>query len=235
MPQTYTLKGLHCANCVEKTSAALKPLTSGLKVTLLPPQATFTPKKGVTLEQLNAALAKVGAYTLTTSSSTEEAPLLPPEAKKWLTTYQPLLVIVGYIFGVALLAGGSLHGFMQTFMAGFFLVFSGFKLLNLQGFATAYATYDLLAARNRTYALAYPFIELALGIAYLTGFAPSLTNAVTLGVMLFSSLGVIKALQGKRKIQCACLGTSLNLPMTTVTVVEDLTMAAMAALMLLFA
>ena len=32
---------------------------------------------------------------------------------------------------------------------------------------------------------------------------------------------------------CACLGTALNLPMTKVTLVEDLTMAAMAAGMLL--
>jgi hypothetical protein len=44
---------------------------------------------------------------------------------------------------------------------------------------------------------------------------------------------VLRALWDKRAIRCACLGTALNLPMTKVTLVEDLTMAAMAALMLI--
>ncbi|MFG0292813.1 MAG: hypothetical protein ACF8MJ_06615 [Phycisphaerales bacterium JB050] len=43
---------------------------------------------------------------------------------------------------------------------------------------------------------------------------------------------MLKPLRKKRKIHCACLGTALNLPMTKVTLVEDLTMASMAAAML---
>ena len=93
--------------------------------------------------------------------------------------------------------------------------------------------YDLLAKRVYSYGYIYPFIELGLGIAYLIDFSPILTNAVTLIVMLFSSIGVIKAVMSKQKIRCACLGTGFNLPMTTVTIIEDLLMAAMAAWMLL--
>jgi hypothetical protein len=47
-----------------------------------------------------------------------------------------------------------------------------------------------------------------------------------------SAVGVLKALLDRRAIRCACLGTALNLPMTKVTLVEDLGMAAMAAGML---
>jgi hypothetical protein len=36
----------------------------------------------------------------------------------------------------------------------------------------------------------------------------------------------------KDEIQCACLGTVFKLPMTTVTIVEDLLMVVMAAAML---
>ena len=36
----------------------------------------------------------------------------------------------------------------------------------------------------------------------------------------------------KKKIKCACLGDIFNLPMSTVTIVEDLTMVAMAGIML---
>jgi hypothetical protein len=51
--------------------------------------------------------------------------------------------------------------------------------------------------------------------------------------MVVGAIGVLKALLDKRAIRCACLGTALNLPMTTITLVEDLGMAAMAAVMLL--
>ena len=119
------------------------------------------------------------------------------------------------------------------FMAGFFLVFSFFKMLNLKAFANTYAMYDLLAMRSKAYGFIYPFIELALGIAYLLGFAAQATNALTLIVMGFSSLGVIRAVMNKQKIKCACLGAVFDLPMSTITIIEDLLMAAMAAWMLL--
>jgi hypothetical protein len=86
-----------------------------------------------------------------------------------------------------------------------------------------------LALRWRTYGLVYPFLELALGIAYIVNFQPFLTNLFTILLMGFSSIGVIKSVLAKRKIRCACLGTVFNLPMSTVTIVEDLLMAGMAA------
>ncbi len=52
---------------------------------------------------------------------------------------------------------------------------------------------------------------------------------IILGV---SSIGVIKSNLAKQKIQCACLGSVFNLPMSTVTIVEDLLMVVMAELML---
>ncbi|NBO10845.1 MAG: hypothetical protein EBV25_04690, partial [Methylophilaceae bacterium] len=119
------------------------------------------------------------------------------------------------------------------FMAGFFLVFSFFKMLNIQAFASSYAMYDLLAIRFKAYGYIYPFIELGLGIAYLISYNPITTNTLTLIVMTFSSLGVIKAVLDKQKIRCACLGTVFNLPMSTVTIIEDLLMAAMALWMLI--
>jgi hypothetical protein len=73
---------------------------------------------------------------------------------------------------------------------------------------------------------------LGLGVAYLTAFAPLATNAITLVVMGVSAVGVAKAIAAKRKIQCACLGTVFNLPMSKVTLIEDGLMILMAAAML---
>ena len=107
------------------------------------------------------------------------------------------------------------------------------KILNVTAFADAYMSYDVVARKFRAYGFIYPFIELALGAAYLVNFQPFAINLVTLIVMGVSSIGVIQSLLNKRKIRCACLGTVFNLPMSVITLVEDGLMVAMAAAMLL--
>lgn len=125
-------------------------------------------------------------------------------------------------------------GLMTYFMAGFFLVFAGFKLIDLSGFAEGYAQYDLLAKRWKGYGYIYPFIELSLGLALLIGSNSLIVNWVILVVMTFSGLGVAIKIRRKEKFQCACLGTFLKVPLTKVTLIEDFGMAAMAAIMLLW-
>jgi hypothetical protein len=117
-------------------------------------------------------------------------------------------------------------------MAGFFLVFSFFKFLDLKGFATSYAMYDVVAKKIPVYGFIYPFLELGLGIAYLINFDPVITNWATIIIMAISSMGVIQSVLNKKKIQCACLGAVFNLPMSTVTIIEDLLMVGMAVAML---
>jgi hypothetical protein len=122
---------------------------------------------------------------------------------------------------------------MQYFMAGFFLVFSFFKLLNLKGFAESYVMYDVLAKRIPVWAYIYAFVELGLGIAYLINFNPFITNSITFIVMSISIVGVLQSVLNKKKIQCACLGAVFNLPMSTVTIIEDALMIAMSGIMIL--
>ena len=122
---------------------------------------------------------------------------------------------------------------MHLFMGGFFLVFSFFKMLDLKGFAYSYMSYDIVAKKWLAWGFIYPFIELSLGLAYLFHFAILEATIVTLVVMSISSIGVIKSLLEKKKIQCACLGTVFNLPMSNITLIEDLLMVLMAAVMLI--
>ncbi|MCI0335249.1 MAG: heavy-metal-associated domain-containing protein [Planctomycetes bacterium] len=204
-------------------------------VTLEPPQARVEMARHVPTETLDKAVRAAGDYRLSeaVSGATSVEDSVQPKESLF-----PLFLIVGYIAGtVALIAiadgDRSWHTMMRHFMAGFFLVFSFFKLLDLRGFADAYRTYDVLVRAWSWWASVYPFIELALGIAYLVNFNPLLTNLTTLVLMLLGAVGVFKALLNKQAIRCACLGTALNLPMTTITLVEDLGMAAMAAIMLL--
>lgn len=202
------------------------------------PQAIVTMQKHVPLAQLQTALSKAGNYTITEAGGmrmthgSETA-----ENDTWLKTYKPILLIGGYILGSTLLIEGVNGGFMperwmQNFMAGFFLVFSFFKLLDVQAFADSYAMYDVVAKRWRGWGFVYPFVELALGVAFLTRLNPLLVNGVTIVVMAVSIVGVLQSVLNKRKIQCACLGAVFNLPMSTVTIIEDALMIAMSAVMI---
>lgn len=121
---------------------------------------------------------------------------------------------------------------MNDFMGSFFLIFGVFKVMNLRGFTEAYAMYDIIAKRSQTYAYAYPFIELSLGIAYFVGMYPFAVNFFTLGLMLVSSIGVAMELGKKEPMMCACLGVVFKVPMTYVTLFEDLLMASMSLVML---
>ena len=122
---------------------------------------------------------------------------------------------------------------MNHFMGGFFLIFSFFKLLDLQAFAEAYRRYDILARRFPAYGWVYPFLELTLGMGYFSQGYPTILNAATLILMSLSSLGVAQSLLQGKKIECACLGTFFKLPMSQLTLFEDLVMAAMALICLI--
>ncbi len=155
------------------------------------------------------------------------------ERKSALRTYFPLLLILAYLLGGVCLIEfniGSLNTMraMRNFMGGFFLIFSFFKFLNLKGFVEAYRTYDIVAGKFEIYGWIYPFIELGLGLAYFLSISPRMFDSITFFIMLVSSVGVAKNLYQKKQIQCACLGTVFKLPMTSITLFEDLLMAIMA-------
>lgn len=153
-------------------------------------------------------------------------------------SYKPLYIIIALIIVVSVAAmfrdgrAISFTSFLTNFMAGFFLVFSGFKLLDLRGFAEGYSTYDLLAKRVFFYGYVYPFLELLLGLSYVVNFQPYLTNLITFVLMTFSGIGVAIKLLKHEKFQCACLGTFLKVPLTKITLVEDFGMSLMALVML---
>ena len=160
-----------------------------------------------------------------------------PEEVSKLKTYKPLIIVFLYIIlGVTILEirSGSFDWMnaMNNFMAGFFIVFSFFKMLDVSNFASSYSSYDIIAKKWYGYGFVYPYIELTLGVLYLLQINPAFTNSATIIVMGISSIGVIQSVMQKRTILCACLGTVFNLPMSTITIIEDLLMVAMAIVML---
>jgi cation transport ATPase len=152
--------------------------------------------------------------------------------------YYPLFLIAGFITLVALLtsvnspSGGKGAMFLHNFMTGFFLVFSFFKLLDVKAFAESFQMYDLLAAKLPVYGKVYPFIELGLGILCLIHFQVYYVYIADIIIMGFGALGVIQSVLDKRKIRCACLGSVFNLPMSTITIIENSLMVLIGIVLL---
>lgn len=222
-----------CTGCEAKVKSALLMVSNvtAVEVSKADNSATITMEKHIALPDLQKALDSKYQISAIHHSETRE------QTRSWFETYKPVLLIFFYISGVTLLMQTFNHYFdfiqwMRHFMAGFFLVFSFFKMLNLKGFAESYVMYDVVAKKIPAWAYIYAFIELALGIAFLIDFHPFVTNLVTVVVMAVSIIGVLQTVLNKKKIQCACLGAVFNLPMSTVTIIEDSLMIVMSIVML---
>ena len=243
MTHSYKISGMTCNSCVGTVQNLLSSVNGvdAVKVDLQKGEATIDMAQHVQTAQLKDALKEYPKYELTEATVRPPAEAVYEEVEEgtrsWFQTYKPVMLIFAYLTGITLLIEGVNGSFnwmrwMNHFMGGFFLVFSFFKMLNLAGFAESYRMYDILAKRFGNWGYIYPFVELGLGVAFLMGIAPIVTNAVTLVVMAISIIGVLQSVLNKRKIKCACLGDVFNLPMSTITIIEDAVMIVMSLLML---
>lgn len=122
---------------------------------------------------------------------------------------------------------------MHFFMGFFLCKFAMLKLFQPSGFAKGFQMYDLVAKKFPIYAYVYPLIELSLGLSYLSFVYPIATYLITILVMATGAVGVIRALRQGLDVRCACMGTVLDVPLSTVTLSEDIGMGAMACWMLI--
>jgi copper chaperone CopZ len=234
MVLTYKLSGMTCSSCEATVKADLEKIehVQHVAVSLADNTVQITMNKHISLAKLQQTLHS--KYHI----SDIEYAMAGSQNKSWLQTYLPVLLIFAYILIVSLMIQLQQPRFntmqwMRHFMAGFFLVFSFFKFLDLKGFAQSYQMYDLIAKNISIWAYTYVFIELVLGLSYLLNFVPFFTNLITFIVMSLSIVGVLQSVLNKRKIKCACLGAIFNLPMSTLTIIEDALMIAMSLGMLL--
>ncbi len=237
MTHQYDITGMTCGSCVARVKSELLKLGDivSADIQLKSPQAIISMNKHIPTSVLQTAISKAGHYNIKEADNgMMKSVAVNADDTNEKASYYPIFLIFGYIAVVTLLVQFA-HGVFNTmqwmshFMAGFFLVFSFFKFFNLKGFAEGYSTYDVVAKIFPAWGFIYPFVELALGLAFLTGFEPLGTNIATFVVMGVSCIGVIQSLLKKTPFQCACLGTVIKLPLSKVTLFEDLLMVTMSA------
>lgn len=155
-----------------------------------------------------------------------------------LGAYRPLMRVILVILAVALgmqwqYESWNMNGFMHAVMGLFFVIFALFKFIDPDGFAKGFALYDHVAKQYPIYGRIFPYIELMLGTLYLAHAIPITTYLVTIMFSGANAWSVYKALKAGVNVQCACLGTVLKLPLSTVSLLENILTMFMALWMLL--
>lgn len=155
------------------------------------------------------------------------------------TTYQPVIALFGV---AALMALAMTWVSMDTVIAGrtvewfisISMVLLGLqKLKDLEGFATMFLNYDLLAQRWVRYGYVYPFAETGAGLLMMAGALTWVSAPVALFVAGIGAVSVFKAVYiDGRELKCACVGGNSNVPLGFVSLTENLMMIGMAIWMI---
>lgn len=147
--------------------------------------------------------------------------------------YAKFTLVILFIIGVSLLLRNN-YGLTDTkdllrwLMGTSFMIFGIFKCVGYKYFVTMFPGYDLIAKKYKQYALAYPFIELFLAVVYWFNFFGVYKDIFVIVLTLVGSYGIVKQLRSEKVVHCACLGNIIKLPLSKVSLFENLTMAAMA-------
>ena len=227
MKQIIHIEGMTCQGCALSVEKAIAQLPAVESVSTNPKTGAVAvlQQSPVHPDEIKAVLPP--KYALVDHPSTA-----PSKAKQLF----PLGLIFVFLIGGTTIIHFPIfetHAVLPDFMGLFFVVFSFFKFLDLKGFQDSFRRYDPLAKSLPFYGWVYPFIELALGVLFLMRLEIQLALWLTLGILSITTLGVVRVLLSKQQIQCACLGSVLNLPMTEATLIENVVMIGMAGWMLL--
>lgn len=147
-----------------------------------------------------------------------------PEKSEY--SYTPVIALFSTAGLVTLATSLGITGFMGISLS----MLASLKLMDLDAFATSFEKYDLVTKRFKSYGKIYPFVELLIGLGFLSGAAPLATGISALVVGLAGGTSVFKAVYiDKLALNCACVGGTTKAPLGIISFAENAIMAVMGA------
>jgi glutaredoxin len=151
-------------------------------------------------------------------------------------TYAPVIAVFGMAAAMGMALSEAVFGTpftlsaLQWFIATAMCVLAILKLRDLDGFATGFLGYDLLARRWVPYAKLYPFAEGLAGVLMLASPAFHwIASPIALVIGSIGAVSVFKAVYiDRRALKCACVGGDSNVPLGFISLTENLLMIGMA-------
>ncbi len=228
----FSVSGMTCDGCVQsiKTKLELEDDIDSVEVSLNDEYLLLSSKKNYKESELNDLLKSIGSYKV---SEDYQKPNIIKIIAKYLSTYKPILITLIFVFLLSFLSyevfDGTADSFMRFAMGYFFLIFSFLKFQDISQFASSFSNYDPITKTFYKFGLIYPFIELSLGIFFILGVFLLFSNILTLLILLPQTYGIFMKLRRKEEmINCACLGTSFSVPLSNLTILENISMCIMA-------
>ena len=233
MKTTFKISGMTCNGCRSTVENKLSSLDgiNNVQVDLNNGEAIVYSKNPISFSLISNSLPS--KYKVISKRDAKDNEIIKSSKIKQL---KPLFIILGYISVTSILLNfrnWNSTNAMLDFMGLFYIIFSFFKILDIKGFSTSFKMYDPLAKKITIYGYIYPFIEILLGLMFLTRIEVNIALLITIIILGITSVGVTKTLLNKRTINCACLGTTLKLPMTEATFIENAIMITMAIVLLI--
>ena len=236
MKSVLQIYGMTCEGCKSSVEGKLGSLygVDNVQVDLATGEAVIYSKNPISFSLIKETLPpKYSLINEEVVNLDTNGDLTLKESK--IKQLKPLFIILGYIFIASISLNyknwNSSYA-MLDFMGLFYIVFSFFKILDIKGFSMSFRMYDPLAKKAPIYGYIYPFIEVLLGVMFLTRLEVNIALVITVIILGLTTIGVTQTLLNKRAIKCACLGTTLNLPMTEATFIENALMIIMALILI---
>ena len=233
MNEVYKVSGMTCDGCANSIKEALElnKLISSVNISLENENINISSDKSFTVNELNSLIENLGNYKIYEEN-------IFSKIIEYFSSKKTLLLALSLV----LISSLSLHigednfelnEWMVSYMGIFFLLFSFLKLIDVKGFSGSFKKYDLISKIIPSFAITYPFIELFLALTFLSGYFLITSYIMTLLFMTSQFFGVFISLQKKEVIKCACMGSSINIDISTLTLFENLVMILMSSYMII--
>jgi len=167
--------------------------------------------------------SRIGGYS-------DLADYLGVETEEEEYSYTPVAAVFSTAALVAWAAALGIPGFMGVSLS----MLASLKLMDTESFTQSFEKYDLITQQVKPYAKTFPFLELLLGLGFISGVAPIATGVGSLLLGTSGAVSVFKAVYiDKLELNCACIGGNSKAPLGTISFLENAIMVGMGAFLLL--
>ena len=188
MKTTFKISGMTCNGCRSTVENKLSSLDGidNVQVDLTNGEAIVYSKIPISFSLISNSLPS--KYKVISNIPAQDNEIIKSSKIKQL---KPLFIILGYISVTSILLNfrnWNSTNAMIDFMGLFYIIFSFFKILDIKGFSTSFKMYDPLAKKITIYGYIYPFIEILLGLMFLTRIEVNIALLITIIILVVSSV-----------------------------------------------
>ena len=117
---------------------------------------------------------------------------------------------------------------IKNYMGFIFIIFGILKLYDLNKFTDIFSKYDLISQKIKIYPYLYPFIEIIIGFILIKDIHIKEALITTIFLMIISIISIIISVNSGKVLRCGCLGSLFHLPLSYITLSENIMMLFMS-------